>query len=78
MRFRQPVPVETPLEVRARVSRHTRRLSFAEARILMADGLLVSAEGKFMQIDTDESSEVANELIYAPAPGASTKAGRSD
>ena len=67
VRFRRPVPVETPLEVRARVSRHTRRLSFAEARILMADdGILATAEGKFMQVDSDESNEVAGALIYDP------------
>ncbi len=60
------MPIETPLEVRARVSRHTRRLSFAEARVLMADGILATAEGKFMRIDCDESDEVARELIYDP------------
>ena len=66
VRFRQPVPVEAPLQVRARISRHTRRLSFAEARIPMADGILATAEGKFMRLDRDESDTVAGQLIYDP------------
>ena len=67
VRFKIPVPVETPLEVRGAVARHTRRLSFAEARILTADGEeLATAEGKFMMITGEETNEVAGQLVYDP------------
>jgi hypothetical protein len=32
----------------------------------MADGILATAEGKFMRLDRDESDTVAGQLIYDP------------
>jgi len=67
VRFREPVPLETPLQVRARVVRHTRRLSFAEGEILDAEShALIRASGKFAMVGTDESREIAGLLIYEP------------
>ena len=67
VRFRQPVAVEEELEIRGRVTRHTRRLSFAEAQIRDREGsLLVSAEGKFMMVSAEVSRAQADALVYDP------------
>jgi acyl-coenzyme A thioesterase PaaI-like protein len=67
VRFRQPVALEEEVEIRGRVTRHTRRLSFTEAQILDSDGgVLVSAEGKFMMVSAAASREIADQLIYDP------------
>lgn len=65
VRFCRPVDVEQPLDVRARVTRHTRRLTFAEAEIRNgSDTVLAKAEGKFMAIGEDETREIAEMMIY--------------
>jgi hypothetical protein len=65
VRFRTPVPVEQPLRVRGRVTRHTRRLDFTEAELLDDGGaLLALATGRFVLLSAEESAEVADTLIY--------------
>ena len=67
VRFKQPVPIQTPLQVRGGITKHTRRLTFSEARILSQDGTeLAGAEGKFMQITGEEAEAAAGQLIYDP------------
>jgi len=67
VRFREPVPLETDLQVRARVTRHTRRLSFAEGEILVPGGrALVRATGKFAMVGEAETRAIAEALIYQP------------
>lgn len=49
VRFRKPVPLERPLEVRGRVTGRRRNVLGVEAEILDADGtLLVRGEGNFV------------------------------
>ena len=56
-----------PLEVRGRVVRHTRRLTFAEGELLDAAGVvLASATGKFVGMPDAESRAVADSLLYLP------------
>jgi uncharacterized protein (TIGR00369 family) len=67
LRYRLPVPTGEPLEVRGRVVRHTRRLTFAEGELLAAGGeLLASASGKFLAMPEEESRRVASSLLYQP------------
>lgn len=67
IRYRQPAPVGVPLEVRGRVVRHTRRLTFAEGELLDAAGVvLASANGKFVGMPDAESRAVADSLLYLP------------
>jgi uncharacterized protein (TIGR00369 family) len=67
LRYRLPVPTGEPLEVRGRVVRHTRRLTFAEGELLDAGGeVLASASGKFMAMPEDDSRRVAAYLLYDP------------
>lgn len=67
IQFRQPVPIGKPLEVRARVVRHTRRISFAEGEILDAAGnRLANSEGKFVMLDQESTDQIAGALIYDP------------
>ena len=67
VRFRQPVDVERPLDIRARVTRHTRRLTFAEAEIRNGgDAVLAKAEGKFVAISAEKTRDIAAQLIYGP------------
>ena len=48
-RFRRPVPLETPLQLRGRVVWQRRNVIGLEAEILDADGtVLASGEGKFV------------------------------
>lgn len=48
-RFRRPVPLETPLQIRGRVTWQRRNVVGVEAEILDADGVvLASGEGKFV------------------------------
>lgn len=66
VRFHQPVPVESPLLLRGRVTRHTRRLDFTEAEILdRAGARLASATGRFVLLGEEESRAVADSLIYS-------------
>jgi acyl-coenzyme A thioesterase PaaI-like protein len=49
VRFRKPVPLEAPIEVRGRVTWHRRTVLGVEGRVLGADGtLLARAEGSFV------------------------------
>ena len=67
LRYRRPVPTGEPLEVRGRVIRHTRRLSFAEGELRDATGdVLASANGTFMPMPETESRRVAESLLYEP------------
>jgi uncharacterized protein (TIGR00369 family) len=67
IRYRQPAPVGVPLEVRGRVVRHTRRLTFAEGELRDAAGeVLASGTGKFAPMPDAESRAVADALLYEP------------
>jgi uncharacterized protein (TIGR00369 family) len=66
VRYQKPVPLGVPLRVEASIERHTRRLSFATARLVdsPAGTALAAASGKFMMTDAAESSDIAEQLIY--------------
>jgi uncharacterized protein (TIGR00369 family) len=67
LRYRLPVPIGEPLEVRGRVARHTRRITFAEGELRDAQGeVLATASGKFLAMADAESQRVAASLLYEP------------
>ena len=66
VRFRQPVPLQSDLQVRARVKRHTRLIDFAFSELRDAEKrILATAEGKFVLLDPRESAKIADALIYS-------------
>lgn len=66
VRYLKPVPVGQPLHVEAWSERHTRRLSFAAARIVdpSSGETLAEGRGKFMMTGEVESRQIAEQLIY--------------
>ncbi len=48
VRYRRPVPINTPLDIFGAVTQFNRRAAHAKAWIASADGILVTAEGIFM------------------------------
>jgi acyl-coenzyme A thioesterase PaaI-like protein len=67
LRYRLPVPIGEPLEVRGRVARNNRRLILAEGELCSATGaVLATASGKFIAMPAAESRTVADALLYQP------------
>ncbi len=67
VRYRAPVPTETPLAVAGWVERDARRLLFAAATIKSSEQqLLASATAKFMKVSEAETKEIAGSLVYSP------------
>ena len=59
VRFLKPVPLETELAARGRITRERRRLFEGTGEIYLPDGeIAVSAEGRYMKLDLDQISEV--------------------
>jgi len=64
LRYKQPVPVDETITVRARVTRDSRRLAVAEGEISLGEERLVTATGKFMYTTDEETRRIADALIY--------------
>jgi len=64
VRFLKPVPLDTELIARGRITRERRRLFEGTGEIYLPDGsVAVSAEGRYMKLDLDQISEVDPESL---------------
>lgn len=64
VRFHKPVPLETELTARGRITRERRRLFEGTGEIYLPDGTVaVSAEGRFMKLGLDQISDVDPESL---------------
>jgi len=66
VRYRLPVPVEVPLQIRARSTRVDSRLCKAEGEILVDGKVGARAEGSFIPMSAEETREVDSYLVYEP------------
>ncbi|HXG41656.1 MAG TPA: PaaI family thioesterase [Dehalococcoidia bacterium] len=72
VRFRRPVPVGRPLEVRGRVKGARGRRLLAEARLLDGQGeLLAEAEALFLRVGPAEAERLRASYGLAPGEGPS-------
>lgn len=58
VRYREPCPLDTPLELRCRTDRTDARKVFAVGELLAAETLVAEAEGVFIEPDADRRAEL--------------------
>ena len=64
VRFHKPVPLDTELTARGRITRERRRLFEGTGEIYLPDGeVAVSAEGRYMKLDLEQISDVNPESL---------------
>ena len=64
VRFHKPVPLDTELTARGRITRERRRLFEGTGEIYLPDGeVAVSAEGRYMQLALEQISDVDPESL---------------
>jgi acyl-coenzyme A thioesterase PaaI-like protein len=64
VRFHKPVPLDTDLTARGRITRERSRLFEGTGEIYLPDGTVaVSAEGRYMKLDLDQISDVDPETL---------------
>ena len=64
VRFHKPVPLDTELSARGRISRERRRLFEGTGEIYLPDGeVAVSAQGRYMKLDLAQISDVDPETL---------------
>lgn len=64
VRFHKPVPLDTELTARGRITRERRRLFEGTGEIYLSDGeVAVSAEGRYMKLDLEQISDVDPESL---------------
>ena len=64
VRFHKPVPLDTELTARGRITRERRRLFEGTGEIYLPDGTVaVSADGRFMKLDLEQISDVDPESL---------------
>ena len=61
--YRAPVPIETPIEFRARMRSREGRKMVVEAEARLDDRVLATAEALFILVDTDHFATDATELL---------------
>lgn len=60
VRFRKNIPINSPLQIEARITKSRKTLVDTEGRILFADGeIAAEAKGRFMIIDADHDIHVS-------------------
>ncbi len=66
IRYQRLVPAKVRLEVRARVSKATRRIAYTEAVLVDAEGeTYAKSEGTFMPLSAEQTLEIDSHLIYS-------------
>jgi acyl-coenzyme A thioesterase PaaI-like protein len=64
VRFHKPVPLDTELTARGRITRERRRLFEGTGEIYLPDGeVAVSAQGRYMKLDLAQISDVDPETL---------------
>ena len=64
VRFLKPVPLDTELTARGRITRERRRLFEGTGEIYLPDGsIAVSADGRYMKLDLDQISDIDPESL---------------
>jgi len=64
VRFHKPVPLDTELTARGRITRERRRLFEGTGEIYLPDGTVaVSADGRYMKLDLEQISDVDPESL---------------